>query len=212
MPIAATTVADSDLLPVSPAAARELKLTSERRQEFEDILPQVLPRFRRIATRWLDNRDDAEDAIQDAMLSAFTHITQFDGRAKMSTWLTAIVINAVRMQMRRRRRVPMLPLDHSPREGQPAISEHLMDPRPTPEKALERFELYGLTVKLTRSLAPSQRAALHLRHQNDFSIRQTAEKLGIPENTVKAQLARGRARLRERLRKVVAEPVFATTE
>jgi len=205
---AATAVTDSDVLPVSMAVAPEpTRETSwERRQEFENILPLVLPRFRRIAARWLDNRDDAEDAIQDAMLSAFTHITQFDGRAKMSTWLTTIVINAVRMQMRRRHRGRMLPLDHSPREGQQAISEQLVDPRPTPEKTLERFELYGLAIKLTRSLAPSQRAALHLRHQNDFSIRKTAKKLGVPENTVKAQLARGRAKLRERLHDVLAKP------
>jgi RNA polymerase sigma-70 factor (ECF subfamily) len=186
------------------------ELTSEpssvRRQEFEDILPQVLPRFRRIATRWLENRDDAEDAIQDAMVSAFTHITQFDGRAKMSTWLGAIVINAVRMQMRRRRRSRMLSLDNSPEDGQQAISELLADARPTPEKVLERFELYALATELTSGLAPSQRAALQLSQQNDFSIKKGAKKLGIREGTLKAQLARGRAKLAERFHELMAKP------
>jgi RNA polymerase sigma-70 factor, ECF subfamily len=179
---------------------------SARRQEFENILPQVLPRFRRIAARWLDNHADAEDAIQDAMVSAFTHIAQFDGRAKLSTWLSAIVINAVRMQMRRRRRGPMFSLDYAPKEGQQSISELLADPRPTPEKALERFELSALAIKLTRGLAPSQRAALRLRLQNDFSIRKAAKKLGVPEGTLKARLARGRAKLKGRLREVAGKP------
>jgi len=203
-----TALQDSDLPRVGIAGELELtsEATSARQQEFENILPQVLPRFRRIAARWLDNRDDAEDAIQDAMVSAFTHITRFDGRAKMSTWLTAIVINAVRMQMRRRLRRQLLSLDYSPKEGQYTISELLADPRPTPEKVLERFELYALAIKLTRGLAPSQRAALRLYHQRDVSIRKAAKQLGVREGTLKAQLARGRAKLKERFHKVMAKP------
>ena len=180
--------------------------SAERCQEFENILPHALPRFRSIAARWLGNHEDAEDAVQDAMLSAFTHIASFNGRAKMSTWLTAILINAVRMQIRRRPRVRMLSFDHSSKEGLPTISEGLMDPRPTPEKTLEQLELYELAIKLTRGLVPSQRTALRLRQQNDFSIRRTARRLGIPEGTFKAQLARGRAKLAERFHKVLAKP------
>jgi RNA polymerase sigma-70 factor, ECF subfamily len=181
---------------------------SARRQEFENILPQALPRFRRMAARWLDNRDDAEDVIQDAMLSAFTHIGQFDGRAKLSTWLSAIVINAVRMQMRRRRRGPMFSLDYAPKEGRQPIAELLADPRPTPEKVVERFELYTLIIKLTRGLAPSQRTALRLYQRNGHSIRKLAKNLGVPEGTLKANLARGRAKLAARFHKVMAKPTI----
>jgi DNA-directed RNA polymerase specialized sigma24 family protein len=70
-----------------------------------------------------------EDAVQDAMLSAFKHITSFNGRAKMSTSLTAIVINAIRMQIRRRPRVRLLSMDYSANEGQPAIAFSLIDAR-----------------------------------------------------------------------------------
>ncbi len=63
--------------------------TPERLQEFDNIVSRGLPRFRRIAMRWLGNHEDAEDAVQDAMLSAFKHIADFEGRAQMSTWLTA---------------------------------------------------------------------------------------------------------------------------
>jgi RNA polymerase sigma-70 factor (ECF subfamily) len=204
----ASAAEDSNLALKDVAAVQELTadLSSARRQEFESVLPQVLPRFRRIAARWLDDHDAAEDAVQDAMVSAFTHITQFDGRAKMATWLGAIVVNELRMRMRRRRRGRLLSLDHFPQDGKQAISDLLADPRPTPEKVLERFELYGLALQLTRGLTPSLRRALRLHLQNDLSIRKLARKVGVPEGTLKAQLARGRARLAARFHELVTKP------
>jgi RNA polymerase sigma-70 factor (ECF subfamily) len=73
------------------AATAPIQAGLDCQQEVETKLPHLLPRFRSLATRWLGNREDAEDAVQDAMLSAFTHIASFNRRAKMSTWLTAIV-------------------------------------------------------------------------------------------------------------------------
>lgn len=99
------------LLTTGSQATREVSV--ERQREFDSVVSQAWPRFRRIAMRWLRNPEDAEDAVQDAMLSAFSHIAQFDGRAQMSTWLTTIVINAVRMQFRRRAQRPMLSLNES---------------------------------------------------------------------------------------------------
>jgi RNA polymerase sigma factor (sigma-70 family) len=193
---AITAVETSSLPSVAGAGAQGVTEASlERRREFDRILSQSLPSFRRIAMRWLRNHEDAEDAVQDAMLSAFRHIAQFDGRAQMSTWLTAIVINAVRMQLRRRPRVQMLSLDQAPEEGQLATAELLVDPKPTPEQNLEQSELRELVIKLTGTLPPSQRAALRLRQKNDFTIKEVAEEHGMPEGTLKAQLARGRAKL-----------------
>src|SRR5215472_378534 len=112
--------------------------TPDRRREFDHILSYALPRFRRMAMRWLRNPEDAEDAVQDAMLLAHRHIAQFDGRAQMSTWLTAIVINAVRVQIRRRPRYSMVSLCQATNEDQWDISDFLVDSRPTPEKTLEQ--------------------------------------------------------------------------
>jgi len=118
MSAATTAIEHSSFPSVSAVEAKEFAKAAslERRQEFENILSHWLTRFRIIAERQLGNREDAEDAVQDAMLSAFTHIARFDGRAKMSTWLTAIVLNAVRMNLRRRPRGRMLSLDWSPVE------------------------------------------------------------------------------------------------
>jgi len=169
------------------------------------MLPQVMPRFRHMAMRWLRNPEDAEDAVQDAMLSAYRHIDSFDGRAQMMTWLTTILINAVRMQIRRRPRGHMLPLDHSQEEGQLSLSEMLADPGPTPEQTFEQSELSKLVDKLTTSLPLAQQAALRLRVHDDLSIQETAETLGVPQGTVKAQLARSRAKLTERFHAVTTK-------
>src|SRR5215467_13694606 len=162
---------NSSVLPVVQSGAQEFRkeASPERWREFDDILSHAIPHFRQIAMRRLRNPEDAEDAVQDAMLSAFKHITQFDGRSKLSTWLTAIVLNAVRMQMRARPRARMMSLDSTTAEGKPVISELLVDPRPNPEKTLEQSELRRILTSLTGSLPSSQRAAVRLRHRNDFS-------------------------------------------
>jgi RNA polymerase sigma-70 factor, ECF subfamily len=120
----------------------------------------------------------------------------------MSTWVTAVVINAVRMQIRRRPRGQMLSLDRSPKGDQSTpFSELLVDPRPTPEQTLEQQQLRQIVTSLSSRLPPSQRAALSLRQQDGLSIRETAEMLGVPVGTVEAQFARGRAKLIERFHK-----------
>jgi RNA polymerase sigma-70 factor (ECF subfamily) len=196
----ASTIRDSavPLLAISSGHDVKRQASPDVRMEFEKAVSGGLPRFRRVAMRWLRNREDAEDAVQDAMLSAFRHIAAFDGRAQLSTWITAIVINSVRMQLRRRSRCQMLSLDQAPEEGQWAMSELLTDPRPTPEQTVERSELREFVVRLTCSLPDSQRTALRLRQRDGLSIREAAETLGVPEGTLKAQLARGRAALTRR--------------
>ena len=200
----AAALEDCSLLTMTAPGARVVaqEATPERLQEFHNIVSRGLPRFRRIAMRWLGNHEDAEDAVQEAMLSAFKHIADFEGRAQMSTWLTAVVINAVRMQLRRRPRGQLLSLDRSSKEDESTtLSELLVDPRPTPEQTVEQLQFHQIITKLTNDLPRHQRAALLIRQQ-DRSLKETAEILGAPVGTVKAQLARGRAKLIERFHKV----------
>jgi|ERR1700691_2575928 RNA polymerase sigma-70 factor (ECF subfamily) len=75
----------------------------ERAQELDSVVSRNLPMFYKRAFRFLGNAPDAEDAVQDALLSACKHLGQFRGQAQLSTWLTAIVTNAALMQLRRRR-------------------------------------------------------------------------------------------------------------
>ncbi len=89
----------------------DLPIDEKGNREMQDVLSRSLPSFYRKAYRQLGNAADAEDAVQDALLSAYKHLDQFKGQAQMSTWLTAIVINSARMQLRRRPRQIHLSLD-----------------------------------------------------------------------------------------------------
>lgn len=201
MPALISRTKEFGLLSMAEAAPQGADRTADHRREFDNILAHSLPRFRRIAMRLLRNPEDAEDAVQDAMLSAHRHIAHFDGRSQMSTWLTAIVINAVRMQIRRRSRRPTLPLDQESNDGNSPLNEWPVDPRPTPEQSLLKRESQALAVKLVARLTPAQREALQLR-QRDLTIKQAAELLGVPQGTLKARLARARADLHHRFRKI----------
>jgi RNA polymerase sigma-70 factor, ECF subfamily len=179
------------------------KSSLDRKQEFEHVVSRGLPRFRRLALRWLRNVEDAEDVVQDALLSAFRHIAQFNGRAQMSTWLTAIVINAARMQLRRRARSKTFSFEEVSPSGEGTISQGIADSKPTQEKDLERRELCELVIKLTGRLPRSQRAALELRVWHNLSIQQVASVQKVAVGTIKARLSRGRAELKQRFLKAV---------
>src|SRR3979490_3593375 len=80
-------------------------------RDMHDVVTRCLRSFYRNAYRHLGNAADAEDAVQDALLSAYKHLDQFRGQSQMSTWLTTIVINCARMHLRKRPRQTHLSLD-----------------------------------------------------------------------------------------------------
>jgi RNA polymerase sigma factor (sigma-70 family) len=169
---------------------------------FGQVLSSCLPSLYRVAYRMLGNTADAEDAVQDALLSAYTHLEQFRGQSKMSTWLAAIVHNSARMQLRRRLRHPHVPLDepNGEMEEHPAC-RRLADCRPSPEDECRDSELDSRIGYLQNQLTPSLRKAYQLRHVDGLSIRETAQILGVPHGTVKAQTARARKKIRELMRR-----------
>ena len=88
-------------------------------QQWEQILAGGLSPLYRRAYRILGNTADAEDAVQDALLAAYTHLDQFRGQAKISTWLTTILLNCARLQLRRRPRHIHVSIDESGEDLQP---------------------------------------------------------------------------------------------
>jgi RNA polymerase sigma-70 factor, ECF subfamily len=119
--------------------------------------------FRRVALRFLGNIADAEDAVQDAFLSAFTHLDQFGGQAKMSTWLTAIVSNAARMKLRQRRPQTQISLDEAHGGQNLPLAEMVPDQQPNPEELCCRRELAGRLADATTQLPPTLRRTFQLR-------------------------------------------------
>lgn len=168
-------------------------------EELRELITCNSPRFRRIALAHLGNLDEAEDALQDALLSALTHVNQFRGQAKMSTWLTSIVINSARMKIRQRCR-GHVPLDEST-EQDFTLAEMLSDTRPSPEEAYRHREIRETLADAISRLSPTLLRTFQLRDLHGLSIRETANLLGVPSGTVKARLARARAKLKEKIGK-----------
>ena len=167
-------------------------------QELQDILSRGLAPFYRSAYRLLGNTADAEDAVQDALFAAYKHLDQFRGQSQMSTWLTTIVRNCARMQLRKRLRHIHMSLDERMGEEQDySIAEQLADGRPSPEDECRSSELNARVTRSATHLTPALRRTFQLRDINELSIYETAHILGMPKGTVKAQLARARKKIRE---------------
>ena len=172
-------------------------------RQLTDIVTRYAPRFRRIALRHLSNAADAEDAVQDALLSALTHVHHFRGQAKMSTWLTTIVINSARMKLRRRLASVLLVLNEADGQQDFMLDNVVLDTRPGPEEACHEREIAETLAHATSRLSPTLRTTFRLRHLDGLSIRETADLLGVPTATVKARLARARMRLRKAIGKSI---------
>jgi len=173
--------------------------------KLQDVLSLRLPSFYRCAFRLLGNAADAEDAVQDALLAAYKHINQFRGQSQLSTWLTAIVRNCALMQLRKRPRQIHVSLDEPFGEEQSlSLWEGLADERPSPEEECRNSELTSRLQKCTALLSPTLRRTFQLRVLDGFSIFETARILGLPHGTVKAQLARARAKIARHMRPVLA--------
>jgi RNA polymerase sigma-70 factor (ECF subfamily) len=169
-------------------------LTDESTRDLHDAILSNLPMFYRRAFRCLGNSADAEDAVQDALLSAYKHFAQFRGQSRISTWLAAIVANAARMQLRRRRVVYVSLEQHELEDGL-ALSERLAASGPGPEESCRTTEIQARLLKGVSQLSPLLRRTFQLRDIDGLTTKETANALGIPEGTVKAQVARARAKL-----------------
>jgi len=174
-------------------------------REMSAALSSHLPSLHRRAYRYLGNAADAEDAVQDALLSAYKHLGQFRGQAQMSTWLTAILINSARTQLRRRPRQMHVSLDEQPgRADSYALLGCLSDRGPSPEEAFRGSELKEHLSQLARQLPPILRRAFQLRDLDGLTIREMTGRLGATEGAVKARIFRARVKLRGLMQKKLA--------
>jgi RNA polymerase sigma-70 factor (ECF subfamily) len=178
--------------------------TQSKAPELQDAFSSCLPLLRRTAYRYLGNEADAEDAVQDALLSAYKHLDQFRGQAQMSTWLVAIVTNCALMQLRRKQRRIHVSLDEQfgDEEGY-TVSERLVHFGPNPEEEYRKAELHEHLMQFAEELSPPLRRAFQLRDLDGFSTSEAAQILGVVEGTVKAQVARARAKLTRLVRRAL---------
>lgn len=142
-----------------------------------------------VALRTLGDPEEAADALQDAMISAFRRAGDFRGDSAVTTWLHRIVVNACLDRIRRRASRPAASgMDEPALDALAATSAALAEPSVDRDAALDVLDAL-------RALGPEQRAALVLVDMLGYPVAAAAEILGISPGTVKSRCARGRARL-----------------
>jgi RNA polymerase sigma-70 factor (ECF subfamily) len=149
------------------------------------------------AYRITGNRDDAEDAFQDAWMKAYMHLNTFDGRAQFSTWLTRIATNSSLMILRTRRAHPETSMEI--RDGDTWQHWEIVDQMKNAEElyaAHERLERLRQTIS---GLQPSLRNVLEIHHSNDSSLKEISEFAGISVAATKSRLLRAKKTLRKLL-------------
>jgi RNA polymerase sigma-70 factor (ECF subfamily) len=147
----------------------------------------------------LRNEADAEDAAQDAVLKAFTHLGQFRTESKFSTWLTQIAINEARMRIRKQHAEIMKPMIEQEDEEGLYQPKEFADWREIPSEALERKEIREALEGALAALAQKYREVFLLRDVQHLSIEEAAEALGLSRAAIKTRLLRARLMLRDLL-------------
>ena len=174
----------------------------------------VQPYERRVyvtALALLRNEADAQDVAQEAILKAFTHLRQFRGESRFSTWLIQITVNEARMRQRKQHAEVFEPLEKSPDEEADYAPRDFADWREIPSEALEKTEFRAILAKAVASLGQKYREVFLLRDVEHMSIEETAEALSISLASVKTRLLRARLMLRDILAPAFANGWFSRT-
>ena len=192
---AAETVVSADV-----DLVRRLKAGDE--DAYAAVVRTLGGRMLSVARRFLHDEEAARDAVQDAFLSAFRGIHNFDGEAQLGTWLHRIVVNAALMKLRTRRRKP----EQSIEPMLPAFAEdghHASRPviawTESAEQTLLRREARERVRAAIAELPESYRTVLLLRDIEERSTREAADLLGVTENALKLRLHRARQALATKL-------------
>lgn len=186
-----------------PAPADELLVERARggdRAAFELLMRRHNQRVYRMVRTVLRDGPDVEDAMQQAYVQAFTHLDQFQGHARWSTWLCRIAFNEALARVRQSGRFVSIDSD--------AASEGTMDPTSKatdPERETAGREIARIVEHAVDELPDIYRAVLVMRQVEGLDTAETASVLGVAEEVVKTRLHRGRALLREALERRLDE-------
>lgn len=159
------------------------------RNAFAEIVRRHRDRLWAVALRTLGDREEAADAVQDALISAFRAAHTFRGQSAVTTWLHRITVNACLDRARKAAARPAAPV------AEPERLEFLLEPHESAAGPAERQDLHRQLIAALAQLPIDQRAALVLVDMQGHPVSEASRILGVPVGTVKSRCARGRARL-----------------
>jgi RNA polymerase sigma-70 factor (ECF subfamily) len=166
---------------------------------FEQLVKRYDRNVFRIAQHITQNREDAEDVVQEAFLKAYRNLQQFQGQSKFYTWLVRIAVNEALMKLRRRKPERTVSLDEDIKTDEDSVPREVADWSPNPEQQYNQAELREILTKTIQGLPSSFRTVFVLRDVEGLSTEETAEALELSIPAVKSRLLRARLQLRERL-------------
>ncbi|MCV2459599.1 RNA polymerase sigma factor SigM [Streptomyces sp. ICN988] len=156
---------------------------------FGEVVRRHRDRLWAVALRTLGDREEAADAVQDALVSAYRAAHTFRGQAAVTTWLHRITVNACLDRARKAASRKTAPVDDTER------LEQLLEPHESASAPAERNDLHRQLLAALSTLPADQRAALVLVDMQGYPVAEAARILDVPNGTIKSRCARGRARL-----------------
>jgi len=190
-PLPSQVVKDDESALVAAAKAGDISA-------FETLVGRYERKIFRLTQNITQNREDAEDAMQEAFLKAFEHLQAFEGNSRFYTWLVRIAVNQALMKLRKRR-PNVVSLDEEVNTGEDMVPREVEDWGPSPADRYAQTELSEILTKVIGELAPPFRIVFQLRDIEELSTEETAEALGLSVPAVKSRLLRARLKLRQTL-------------
>jgi RNA polymerase sigma-70 factor (ECF subfamily) len=166
---------------------------------FTELVTRYERNIFRLALHITQNREDAEDVLQEAFLKAFQHLDQFQGQSKFYTWIVRIAVNEALMKLRKRKSDRTVSLDEELDTGEDTLVREIAVWGEDPEQLYSREELQQILNQAIQSLSAPYRTVFALRDIEELSTEETAAALGLTIAAVKSRLLRARLMLREKL-------------
>jgi RNA polymerase sigma-70 factor (ECF subfamily) len=166
---------------------------------FNELLQRYERKIFRLALHITQNREDAEDVLQETFLKAYQHLDQFQGQSKFYTWIVRIAVNQALMKLRKRKSDRSVSLDETIDTGEDTVAREIAAWDENPEEQYGREELNQILTSAVDGLTPIYRAVFVLRDVDGLSTEETAEALELSVPAVKSRLLRARLQLRDKL-------------
>ena len=166
---------------------------------FNELLRRYERKIFRLALHITQNREDAEDVLQETFLKAYEHLDQFQGQSKFYTWIVRIAVNQALMKLRKRKSDRSVSLDETIDTGEDTVAREIAAWDENPEERYGREELNRILASAVDGLTPIYRAVFVLRDVDGLSTEEAAEALDLSVPAVKSRLLRARLQLRDKL-------------
>ena len=183
--------------PVSEEMALVRRAKRGDDQAFEELVRRYDRNVFRIAQHITQNREDAEDVVQEAFLKAYKNLEKFQEQSKFYTWLVRIAVNEALMKLRRRKPGRTVSLDEEVKTEDDSLPREVADWSPNPEQMYNQAELRDILTRTIQGLPSGFRTVFVLRDVEGLSTEETAQALELSIPAVKSRLLRARLQLRD---------------